>query len=110
MKNKLELISDRFLKNDMSDKCRKILNKAKLKQRSEMKLEDWERLNYSSDTWCEEILSQIKSTSIPVEDYDKLSENDFIEKYEKPNLPVIIRGVTNDWPAVNKWNFQVILI
>ena len=108
--NKLRLTSDRFFKEDMSDKCKKIVNKAKLKQRSEMKLEDWEKYKYSSDTWCEDMLNKITNSSISIEDYDKLSESDFIEKYEKPSIPVIIRGVTNDWPAQTKWTFQVFSI
>ncbi len=105
--NKLKLTSDRFFKEDMSDKCRNIVNKAKLKQRSNIKLEDWEKYKYSSDTWCEDMLKNITNSSISIEEYDKLSETDFIEKYEKQSIPVIIRGVTKDWPAQTNWTFQV---
>jgi histone arginine demethylase JMJD6 len=107
---RLELTSDRFFKIEMSDKCKKIINKSKLKQRSDMKLEEWEKLKYSSDNWCEEMLKQVENSSIDIEDYDKLSENEFIEKYEKLNKPVIIRGVTKDWPADSNWTFEVYFI
>jgi hypothetical protein len=106
----LRLTSDRFFKTEMSEKCRKVINKAKLKQRSEMKLEEWEKLNYASDDWCEEMLKQIQYCSIDIEEYDKLSESDFIEKYEKLNKPLVIKGVTKDWPADTKWTFEVIFI
>ena len=106
----LQLTSVRFFKTDMSDKCKKFINKSKLKQRSDLKLEDWEKLNYASDNWCEEMLKEIQSNPIPIEDYHNLSESDFNEKYEKPNLPVIIRGVTKDWLADTRWTFEVIYI
>ncbi|KAI9297335.1 Clavaminate synthase-like protein [Neoconidiobolus thromboides FSU 785] len=37
-------------------------------------------------------------------DYISTSREEFIEKYEKLNIPVIIKGLTDLWPAKNKWN------
>jgi histone arginine demethylase JMJD6 len=33
-----------------------------------------------------------------------LTEEEFIEKYEKPRLPVIIEGLLDEWQANNKWD------
>jgi hypothetical protein len=33
----------------------------------------------------------------------KLSRQDFIELYEKPNRPVILTGIIDDWPALTRW-------
>jgi histone arginine demethylase JMJD6 len=32
-----------------------------------------------------------------------VSLEEFIEKYEKPYIPCVIQGVTDDWLAVDKW-------
>ena len=38
----------------------------------------------------------------------KISKEDFISGYFKPQQPVIIEGLTKDWPAFSKWNFDYI--
>ncbi len=38
----------------------------------------------------------------------KISKEDFISGYFKPQQPVIIEGLTQDWPAFSKWNFDYI--
>lgn len=42
-------------------------------------------------------------------DANKVSLEDFIEKYEKPYQPVIITGVTENWKASYKWTLEVSL-
>lgn len=37
----------------------------------------------------------------------KVSSAEFIQLYEKPYKPVIIRGVQNDWKAQHKWTIEV---
>ncbi|MCL4130174.1 UNVERIFIED_CONTAM: hypothetical protein GTU68_008868, partial [Idotea baltica] len=39
-------------------------------------------------------------------DVGEVSVQEFIEKYEKPYLPVVIRGVTNHWKANYKWTLE----
>lgn len=41
--------------------------------------------------------------SIPVEDASVLSYDRFCMQYMRPNLPVIIRGVTDGWRACREW-------
>jgi hypothetical protein len=39
----------------------------------------------------------------PVDTVDTITPEDFIEKYLKPRRPVVIKGLTNSWPAREKW-------
>lgn len=41
-----------------------------------------------------------------IERVDKLTEAEFIERYYKPQKPVVITRQIEDWPALEKWNFQ----
>ncbi|KAL0107608.1 hypothetical protein PUN28_014721 [Cardiocondyla obscurior] len=36
-----------------------------------------------------------------------VTTEEFVEKYEKPYKPVIIRGVQNGWRAQHKWTIEV---
>lgn len=40
-------------------------------------------------------------------DVGQVSVEEFIEKFEKPYLPVVITGVTNNWKANYKWTLEV---
>lgn len=39
----------------------------------------------------------------PIDIVDTISAADFAENYLKPRRPLIIKGLTKDWPAVQKW-------
>src|SRR5882757_8403520 len=39
----------------------------------------------------------------PVDVVDTITPEDFRNKYLKPRKPVVIRGLTNSWPAREKW-------
>ncbi|KAJ1981371.1 hypothetical protein H4R34_002100 [Dimargaris verticillata] len=39
----------------------------------------------------------------PIPRVTKLSLDDFVDRYEKPSLPVIITDVVTQWPAFQKW-------
>ncbi|QKJ28809.1 cupin-like domain-containing protein [Mucilaginibacter mali] len=39
----------------------------------------------------------------PVDVVDTITPQDFMEKYLKPRRPVVLRGLTRDWPAREKW-------
>lgn len=42
----------------------------------------------------------------PVERVKTISPQDFIEKYVKPQKPVVIEQLTHDWPAYEKWSLS----
>ncbi|KAF9387443.1 hypothetical protein CPC16_007027 [Podila verticillata] len=42
-------------------------------------------------------------------DYDKVSREEFIERFEEKNLPVVIRGVMEGWGACKNWNSETFL-
>jgi histone arginine demethylase JMJD6 len=44
---------------------------------------------------------------VPRIDYDAVSEADFIERYERPAVPVVIRGACAHWPAMERWTVEV---
>lgn len=44
--------------------------------------------------------------NIPRIHWNDLSIEEFKEKYEIPNQPVIIEGLADDWLAMDKWNFS----
>lgn len=39
---------------------------------------------------------------------DRISKNDFITQYFKPQRPVVIKSFIEDWPAYTKWNLEYI--
>jgi hypothetical protein len=34
-----------------------------------------------------------------------LSVEEFVQRFEEPQLPVVIRGLTEQWPAASTWTF-----
>jgi len=45
------------------------------------------------------------SSSVPVVD-SPISALEFYRDWVTPNLPVLIKGAVNNWPAIRKWNVQ----
>lgn len=43
-----------------------------------------------------------------IERRSEISAKDFQKHYVKPQKPVVIEGITEDWPAYEKWNFTYI--
>ncbi|MCJ7465188.1 MAG: cupin-like domain-containing protein [Maribacter sp.] len=46
--------------------------------------------------------------TIPIERVKDISKTEFIEKYHKPQIPVLLEGLTKNWPAYTKWNLEYI--
>ncbi|WP_053970657.1 cupin-like domain-containing protein [Mangrovimonas sp. ST2L15] len=44
----------------------------------------------------------------PIERVKDISKEAFIERYYKPQKPVLIEGLTKEWPAYKKWNLDYI--
>lgn len=40
----------------------------------------------------------------------EISTEEFIERYEKPYRPVIIKGITDKWKANYKWTLDVSIL
>jgi hypothetical protein len=40
-------------------------------------------------------------------DFNKISVEEFRERFEKPGIPVIITNMINNWPAQDKWTIPV---
>jgi histone arginine demethylase JMJD6 len=76
--------------------------KAKKAARTELSDSDWTRFDYKSkDFWIHK--NQDFVTRI---DYDKVEIDEFIEKYQSRNIPVVIQGCTRNWKAQENWNIS----
>src|SRR5690606_10093183 len=51
-------------------------------------------------------MGHIKTT--PIERVRNISKEDFIKNYYKPQKPVLIEGLTENWAAFQKWNLDYI--
>ncbi len=105
----LGLKSRRFSYQVIGSKANKEVDRAKSKHRTDIDLKDWKKLRYYEDNWCENMIKNPPKgvLQISYDKYENLSIEEFREKYEYANKPVIITGVTNNWPASNKWSFDV---
>jgi hypothetical protein len=69
--------------------------------------DDWEKHNYFKNF-------NMSYDSLPDNidriDANKVSLEEFIEKYEKPYKPVIIKNTQVDWLAKDKWTLDVRLL
>ena len=52
--------------------------------------------------------SWLKGQDVPEEHADSMSVEEFKTKYEKPNLPVLISGLADKWPAFGKWGVSAL--
>jgi hypothetical protein len=63
---------------------------------------------YSKTYVCEKFAFLPKDTSgVPVINVNEVSVESFVEKYERPGVPLVIRGACDHWSARHLWNFQV---
>lgn len=106
---KLGLTSHRFSNSAMSERAREETEEAKLSHRSELNLDDWRRHCLYKDDWCDSMMENPPKSILQVayENYDDLNVDDFRQKYEVPNIPLVIKGATRKWPAKNRWSFEV---
>ena len=90
----------------MNEETLEKINEVKLKHRSSLKLEDWQRDGYyaKQDQICDRILRgedpDFKDTIERIH-VDDISVEEFIERYEKGSRPVIVQGVVDSWPALH---------
>lgn len=84
------------------------INEIKLKHRSSLKLEDWQRDGYfgKQDKVLDRVLRGEDPTfkdTIERINVDDISVEEFLDRYERGSRPVIIQGVTAQWPALREW-------
>ncbi|KAI9285280.1 hypothetical protein BC943DRAFT_360382 [Umbelopsis sp. AD052] len=81
------------------------LTRAKVKARSELDLFEWNKWRFAKqDFWIDPIVDtvdRIDGLTVPKEE--------FIEKYERPELPVVILNLTKKWPAEQRWNREYLI-
>lgn len=98
----------------MSPETEAKLNEVKLKHRSSLSLEDWQRDRYFEKQGyvCDRVLrgedSNFKDTIERIE-VDQVSMEEFHERYERGSRPVIIRGIAERWPAMREWQIPELL-
>ncbi len=70
-------------------------------------MHDWDCRNYSKsfDLSYDNLTDNIERI-----DYNEVSLNEFIEKYEIPSKPVIITNAQTGWKAQEKWTLEVMNI
>lgn len=44
----------------------------------------------------------------PIDRVSTISKRDFMENYVKPQIPVVVERLTEDWPAYDKWHLSYI--
>mmetsp|Transcript_13194 Transcript_13194/g.25254 ORF Transcript_13194/g.25254 Transcript_13194/m.25254 type:complete len:486 (-) Transcript_13194:278-1735(-) len=113
----------------MLERVKEKMDRAKRKHRSSLKLPDWHkyRLWESYDSLQRGHVARVKElnrkhmeyrnrgeqppanqvvTGIDRVHWKDLSLEDFIEKYQKPEIPVIITGLTDKWKGSTTWNLE----
>lgn len=85
----------------------------KRKQREELSVWDWHKLRlYKDDKFLDDWINE--DDSVSTINIDRINANDitveeFMEKYEKPSIPVVLLGCAENWEALSKWNFPDLL-
>lgn len=97
----------------MTQKVRYYSIERKRKHREELSLKGWQKLKLYREgqflqDWIDEDIN-VSTMNVERVHIDDLSVEDFMEKYEKPSKPVILQGCTQNWEAMNKWNFPELL-
>ncbi|XP_071532082.1 bifunctional arginine demethylase and lysyl-hydroxylase JMJD6 [Panulirus ornatus] len=89
----------------MDHRCRKRVREAKKKARPELCVEKgaWTKLDYKAKFDCS--VDKVKDTAERIH-VDDVSTEEFIERYEKPYKPVVIKGITEHWKANYKWTLE----
>lgn len=67
--------------------------------------EEWVRFNYH-ETFDEHSFASVNDNVERI-DANKCSEEEFIEKFEKPGIPCVIVNGQDNWQALKKWTPEV---
>lgn len=73
---------------------------------AELSLADWQKHGFASRPELTCVKSAQALDTIPRINYHDVTKQQFIERFEKPNLPVIIAGGLEQWQAVTEWTYE----
>ncbi|KAJ3212564.1 hypothetical protein HDU82_000503 [Entophlyctis luteolus] len=81
------------------------IRRAKRNARSELDVANWARANFANLNFhIPDYLDKV-----PRIDIHRISQQEFIERFERPALPVVLTGVTDNWKARENWTPQKLL-
>ena len=63
----------------------------------------WSRFNFYESSCCEDTVHD----NVERISYAEVDEETFIERYERPNLPIVIDLGLETWEAKKKWTLEV---
>ena len=104
---------DRVRRRPVHRKSERRIRAAKKAARPELCKKDdwscWTRERYSDLDYYEEIKKVQSRDGLSRIAYNEVSVDEFRDKWEKAEKPVVITGVTDGWLAQEKWTFARIL-
>lgn len=65
----------------------------------------WTKLNYVEE--FETSVGSVKD-NVPRQDCNKISKSEFVEKFEKPRVPVVLTHTMDHWKGMRKWTVEVL--
>lgn len=111
----LKKVSDRFDRPSMTEEAREIIEETKKKHRSgkkmvsnlkDLSVQGWRSTGYASQNVLQRLADSCVDNVERI-DYDKVDEEEFIERFEKTNRPVIISNFSSQWASSKKWSYKV---
>ena len=64
----------------------------------------WSKLNYCVNF---PVAKEVVKDNVERINYKKTSHEEFVKKYERPSIPVVLVGAQENWKAAYKWNLEV---
>ena len=64
----------------------------------------WSKLNYATNF---PVAKELVKDNVERINCKKTSHEEFVKKYERPAVPVVLLGAQENWRAVYKWNLEV---
>ena len=117
-----------LLQGRMSEETCNLLNQAKMKHRTSIKLAKWQQDGYylrQGEVLDETLKKAIEARqlgkrvhidgphgftdNIERVNYNELSEDEFLRRFEFGSRPVIIQGVADDWKGLRDWRMNRLL-
>jgi len=71
-----------------------------------LKVRDRETIDRIEGSFSSGILGESMRKAPEIERRQKLSTTEFVEEYRKKLKPVVVEGLMDEWPALQKWNWD----